>query len=107
MTFAISLNFVQKNLFLFKLIICDFFFLEVRVAKLYYRKNWSHRKPNPHKKKWLVFMSDDKIKAEIYKGFCLDVAQGHMNGAPHETRTHSWRSANQSCLPLHDPRRLW
>ena len=26
---------------------------------------------------------------EIYKAFCLDVAQGHMKGAPNETRTHS------------------
>ena len=25
----------------------------------------------------------------IYKPFCLDVAQGRMNGAPNETRTQS------------------
>ena len=25
----------------------------------------------------------------IYKAFCLNVAQGHINGAPNETRTHS------------------
>ena len=25
----------------------------------------------------------------IYKGFSLDMAQEHMNGAPYETRTHS------------------
>ena len=25
---------------------------------------------------------------EIYLAFCLDVAQGHMEGAPNETRTH-------------------
>ena len=24
----------------------------------------------------------------IYKAFCLDVAQGRMNGTPNETRTH-------------------
>ena len=24
---------------------------------------------------------------EIYKAFCLDVAQGHMKGAPNETYT--------------------
>ena len=25
----------------------------------------------------------------IYEAFCFDVTQGRMNGAPHETRTHS------------------
>ena len=34
---------------------------------------------------------------EIYKAFCLDVAQGHMKGAPNETRTHSWRFAGRAC----------
>ena len=28
----------------------------------------------------------------IYKSFGLDVAQGHMNGAPNETKAHSWSS---------------
>ena len=32
-----------------------------------------------------------KILVEIYQAFCLDVAQGHMKGAPNETRTHSCR----------------
>ena len=30
----------------------------------------------------------------IYKALCFDVAQGQMNGAPNETRTHSCRFAN-------------
>ena len=29
-------------------------------------------------------------RVEIYKAFWLDVAQGHMKGAPNETRTHLW-----------------
>ena len=33
----------------------------------------------------------------IYKALCFDVAQGRMNGAPNETRTHSCRFARQSC----------
>ena len=27
----------------------------------------------------------------IYKALCFDVAQGRINGAPNETRTHSFR----------------
>ena len=34
---------------------------------------------------------------EIYQAFCLDVAQGHMKGAPNETRTHSCWFASQAC----------
>ena len=34
---------------------------------------------------------------EIYYAFCLDVAQGHMKGAPNETRTHSCTFASQAC----------
>ena len=30
----------------------------------------------------------------IYKALCFDVAQGRMNGAPNETRTHSCRFAS-------------
>ena len=30
----------------------------------------------------------------IYEALCFDVAQGRMNGAPNETRTHSCRFAN-------------
>ena len=33
----------------------------------------------------------------IYYAFCLDVAQGHMNGAPNETRTHPCRFASLAC----------
>ena len=34
---------------------------------------------------------------EIYQAFCLDVAQGHMKGAPNETQTHSCRFASRAC----------
>ena len=30
----------------------------------------------------------------IYKAFCLDVAQGHVNGVPNETQTYLWRFAS-------------
>ena len=33
----------------------------------------------------------------IYKALCFDVAQGRMNGAPNETRTHSYRFASLAC----------
>ena len=33
----------------------------------------------------------------IYKALCFDVAQGQMNGAPNETRTHSCRFASLAC----------
>ena len=33
----------------------------------------------------------------IYEALCFDVAQGRMNGAPNETRTHSCRFASQVC----------
>ena len=37
------------------------------------------------------------IKVLIYQAFCLDVAQGRMNGAPNENRTHSCRFASLPC----------
>ena len=33
----------------------------------------------------------------IYKALCFDVAQGQMNRAPNETRTHSCRFASLGC----------
>ena len=33
----------------------------------------------------------------IYKALCFDVAQGRMNGAPNETRTHSCRFPSLAC----------
>ena len=33
----------------------------------------------------------------IYEALCFDVAQGRLNGAPNETRTHSYRFACQAC----------
>ena len=37
----------------------------------------------------------------IYKALCFDVAQGRMNAAPNETRTHSCRFASPACETLH------
>ena len=37
------------------------------------------------------------ISYVIYKALCFDVAQGRMNGAPNETRTHPCRSASLAC----------
>ena len=33
----------------------------------------------------------------IYEALCFDVAQGQMNGAPNETRTHSCRFTSLVC----------
>ena len=33
----------------------------------------------------------------IYKALCFDVGQGHMNGVPNETHTHSCRFASLAC----------
>ena len=33
----------------------------------------------------------------IYEALYFDAAQGRMNGAPNETRTHSWWFASQAC----------
>ena len=35
--------------------------------------------------------------ALIYEGLYFDLAQGQMNGAPNETRTHSCRFASLTC----------
>ena len=37
------------------------------------------------------------IYVVIYKALCFDVAQGRMNGAPNETRTHSRVFASLAC----------
>ena len=39
----------------------------------------------------------DNIIIVIYKALCFVVAQGRMNGAPNETRTHSRRFASLAC----------
>ena len=41
--------------------------------------------------------SDGSKGVVIYLAFCLDLAQGHMKGAPNETRTHSCRFASRAC----------
>ena len=38
-----------------------------------------------------------KVIIVIYEALCFDVAQGQMNGAPNENRTHSCRFASQAC----------
>ena len=38
-----------------------------------------------------------QLQVVIYKAFCLDLAQGHMNGTPNENWTHSWRFASLAC----------
>ena len=42
-----------------------------------------------NRRKWFFFV--------IYKDLCFDVAQGQMNGAPNETRTHSCRFSSPAC----------
>ena len=42
-------------------------------------------------------IEDMEFLIVIYKALCFDVAQGRMNGAPNETRTHSCRFARLSC----------
>ena len=39
----------------------------------------------------------------IYEALCFDVAQGRVNGAPNETRTHSCRFASTSLLTVTPP----
>ena len=38
-----------------------------------------------------------RVLIVIYEVLHFDVAQGRMNGAPNETRTHSCRFANLAC----------
>ena len=38
-----------------------------------------------------------KVYIVIYKALCFDVAQGRMNRASIETRTHSFRFASVAC----------
>ena len=45
---------------------------------------------------WLVVgrFYGKSTNGNLLSFFCLDVAQGHIKGAPNETRTHSCRFAN-------------
>ena len=43
----------------------------------------------------------------IYKVFCLDVAQGNMNGALNETQTHLCRFSMTGVWPNNDIAVLW
>ena len=40
---------------------------------------------------------EDLRKLEIYKAFCLNIAQGHIKGVPSETRIHARRFASLAC----------
>ena len=42
-------------------------------------------------------MSVFRRNVVIYEAFCLDLAQGHMKGAPNKTRTHACRFASRTC----------
>ena len=42
------------------------------------------------------FINDSRLIV-IYEGLYFDLAQGQMNGAPNETRTHSCRFASLTC----------
>ena len=42
-------------------------------------------------------MRDTAGEVVIYKAICFDVAEGRMNGAPNETRTHWCRFASLAC----------
>ena len=44
-----------------------------------------------------ALLNTEYYKVVIYKALCFDVAQGRMNGAPNETRTHSCRFASLAC----------
>ena len=45
--------------------------------------------------KFVIFMASWILV--IYEALYFDVAQGRLNGAPNETRTHSCRFASQAC----------
>ena len=45
----------------------------------------------------LLFYAYTIWEYAIYNALCFDVAQGRMNGALNETRTHSCRSASLAC----------
>ena len=49
-----------------------------------------------------VLLSLSLLKDRNLLSFCLDVAQGHMKGAPNETRTRSWRFASRAFSLLKD-----
>ena len=48
---------------------------------------------------WIGVLNYSKhaVGVVIYEALCFDVAQGRMNGAPNETRTHSCRFASLAC----------
>ena len=47
-----------------------------------------------------VAWNDQLPKVVIYEALCFDVGQARMNGAPHKTRTHSYRFARASLLTI-------
>ena len=43
------------------------------------------------------FLKVKSLVSVIYEGFRSDVAQGRVNGALNEIRTHSWTFASLAC----------
>ena len=57
-------------------------------------------KENVQFSKWMKHFKNNFMKGNcilIYKALSFDVAQGRMNGAPNETRTHSCWFASLAC----------
>ena len=48
--------------------------------------------------KQIIIIISEKLRSSydvlVIEAFCLNAAQGHMNGAPNKTQTHSWRFAS-------------
>ena len=71
----------------------DLNFFNIKKKKFYFRK----KQASSHKTPQLFIYSNELLLIGqilcLANGnllsFCLDVAQGHMKGAPNETRTHS------------------
>ena len=49
------------------------------------------------KKIYIIKNIGKLLNVVIYEGLYFDLAQGQMNGAPNETRTHSCRFASLTC----------
>ena len=85
-------EFVQISNFMdYALIICP--------TELYMRKifPFGFDLNKPILKDSFVERGMDSQPIVIYKALCFDVAQGRMNWAPNENRTHSCRLVSQAC----------
>ena len=45
----------------------------------------------------LINLMINIVSSSNLLSFCLDLAQGPMNGAPSKSRTHSWKFASLAC----------